>query len=225
MGAGQAVSLTLGQTHYVQNVMRRGIGDTIFLFNGIDGEWFAEIAALGKRNGIAACKSQSRPQIKQGDLWLLFAPIKKARTDYIVEKATEMGCSRLQPVITQFTNADRTKLDRMTAQAIEAAEQSERLTIPAVCTPIALRKIMENWPAERVLIFADENAPSNMTSIPEGPAGILIGPEGGFSDEERDYLKQVTNCHPISLGSRILRAETAAVAALVLYQSTVGDWV
>ncbi len=224
LGEGQAVALTQGQVHYLAHVMRRVVDDPVVLFNGRDGEWSARLSLLRKRDGIATCDTILRDQTQDVDLWLLFAPVKKARTDYIVEKATEMGVSRIQPVVTQFTNSDRIRVDRMEAIAKEAAEQSERLTVPKIGGLMPLAKAMDDWPDGRTLIFADEARDKVQSEMPPLPAAVLIGPEGGFSDEERKALYAHPNCHGISLGPRILRADTAVVAALAQVQMRIGDW-
>ncbi len=228
LGAGQTVPLTRDQAHYLFNVMRLSIGDGIFVFNGRDGEWRAEVTEAGKRAGSLALKAQTAQQHMPPDLWLLFAPIKKARTDFIVEKATEMGASRILPVTTAYTNADRINQDRLQAHATEAAEQCGGTFVPEVEALVRLDKLLQDWPQDRRLMFCDEALVGARASLMSaGPASkwaILIGPEGGFSDAERDRLKAYDFVTPVSLGPRILRADTAAVAALTLWQTVLGDW-
>lgn len=212
--------------HYLFSVMRRKAGDQVAVFNGRDGEWMADIAVAGKRNGVLVCTQQSRPQADPPDLWLLFAPIKKARTDFIVEKAAEMGVSRIVPVQTQYTNSDRIRIDRLQAHAVEAAEQCGGTYVPEVADLTKLGTLLGDWPADRHLLFCDEATVGQTLPFPKQPApwAILIGPEGGFSDPERAMLAAMEQSHIVSLGPRILRADTAAVAALALWQSQLGDW-
>ena len=221
---GQAVPLSQSQVHYLVTVMRRSEGDPVWLFNGTDGEWQAHLAGMGKRRGFAVPSERSRPQDTTNDLWLLFAPVKRSRTEWIVEKATEMGVSLIQPVSTQWSQSDKMRLDRLHAIAIEAAEQSERLTVPEVLPIASLETVLSEWDAARALVFADERRKDNCLSDVHLPGAILIGPEGGFSQEERHDLIKHPFCTPVTLGPRILRADTAVVAALALVQSTCGDW-
>lgn len=216
--------LSQSQVHYLATVMRRAGGDDIWLFNGKDGEWRATLAEMRKKTGFAVPQAQTRTQTTGPDLWLLFAPVKRARTELIVEKATEMGVSVIQPVTTQWTNSDRLRPDRLSTIAIEAAEQSERVTVPEVRKSVPLANLLKTWTHDRVLIFADERAEASSPHAPTLPAAVLIGPEGGFSPEEREALLEMIQCHPISLGPRILRADTATVAALAYVQSRFGDW-
>lgn len=228
LDAGQPVVLSREQAHYLFSVMRLGVGDVIAVFNGRDGEWRAEVAEAGKKKGILIAQSQTRPQMSPPDLWLMFAPIKKARTDFIVEKSTEMGAARIMPLRTEFTNSERIRQDRLQAHAIEAAEQCGGIFVPPVSDLSTLDKILDRWPEERRLIFCDEEAAgqtSDLRAIEAGaPAAILVGPEGGFSPRERARLKAQPGVVTLSLGPRILRADTAVVAALTLWQSTHGDW-
>jgi len=211
--------------------MRLGPGDPVALFNGVDGEWSAEVARAGKRDGELTCTEQTAPLRLPPDLWLLFAPIKKARTDFIVEKAAEMGAARILPVQTDFTNSERIRQDRLQAHAVEAAEQCGGTWVPEVTDLHRLSDLLADWPEERQLLFCDEALSGPATALallPEparaAPWAILIGPEGGFSDAERDRLRALPFAHPVSLGPRILRADTAAVAALALWQAELGDW-
>ena len=229
LGAGQAIALTPEQSHYLFSVMRLGLGAQVALFNGRDGEWRAEVEQAAKRGGIARCLDQSRPQRLPPDLWLLFAPIKKARTDFIVEKAVEMGAARIQPVQTRHTNSERIRQDRLQAHAVEAAEQCEATFVPPVADLVALDRLLAVWPADRRILWADESLTSVRTALDGQPRGgawaILIGPEGGFSAEEQRRLRAMPQVLAVSLGPRTLRADTAAVAALTLWQATLGDWV
>ena len=226
LGAAQPVPLTREQAHYLFGVMRMGVGNAVALFNGRDGEWQAEVAEAGKRGGILVCREQSRAQSLPPDLWLLFAPIKKARTDFIVEKAVEMGVRRICPVQTEFTNSDRIRQDRLQAHAVEAAEQCGGVFVPEVAVLAKLERVLANWDAARQIAFCDEALAGESGQLPDapGPWAVLIGPEGGFSEAERTRLRGLEHAHAISLGPRILRADTAAVAALTLWQNRLGDW-
>lgn len=227
LGEGQEIALSQGQAHYLVNVMRLAKGDGVALFNGRDGEWRAHLVQAGKRGAVALCEGQSAPQRLPPDLWLLFAPIKKARTDFIVEKATELGVARIQPVQTEFTNAERIRQDRLQAHAIEAAEQCGATHVPEVASLAPFAQFLSHWPADRALIWADEALATEAPvarALPPAPAAILIGPEGGFSPAERSRIAALPMAHPIALGPRILRAETAALSALTLWQAAQGDW-
>lgn len=227
LGAGQTLTLTPEQAHYLFGVMRQSDGAEIAVFNGRDGEWLARIEMQGKRKGVLHCVTQSGPQVMPPDIWLLFAPLKKARTDFVVEKATELGVARIQSVLTEYTNSERVRPDRLRAHAIEAAEQCGGTYVPEIEVPLRLGALLENWPQERQLIFCDEaSAGQNPAHFPDhaGPTAILIGPEGGFSPAERARLLNMPLTHRMTLGPRILRAETAAVAALTLWQAARGDW-
>lgn len=226
LAPGQAVRLSPDQAHYLTGVMRLTAGAPILLFNGRDGEWRATLSDASKRGAIAVADSQTRPLQLPPDLWLVFAPIKKARTDFIVEKAVELGAARILPVQTRHTNSDRIRQDRLQAHATEAAEQCGATFVPEVADLVALDRLLRQWPADRRLYWCDETAlgqPATITPT-TGPAAILIGPEGGFSADEAAKLRQMPSVTPISLGPRILRADTAAVAALTLWQATNGDW-
>ncbi|MDF1728506.1 MAG: 16S rRNA (uracil(1498)-N(3))-methyltransferase [Sulfitobacter sp.] len=227
LGQGQTVPLDRAQAHYLFGVMRQGSGDNVALFNGRDGEWLSEVEEAGKRGGALRCREQSVPQSDPPDLWLLFAPIKKARTDFIVEKAVEMGVRRILPVMTDFTNAGRVQVPRLQAHAVEAAEQCGGTYVPEVAEAAKLDRVLADWPADRALMFCDEARAGVATDLPQAlaaPTAILIGPEGGFSDKERARLAATSAAHAVSLGPRILRADTAAVAALALWQRKHGDW-
>lgn len=228
LAAGQPVPLSRDQANYLFSVMRLGVGDAVWLFNGRDGEWKAEVAEAGKRRGTLLPQAQTRALQMPPDLWLLFAPIKKARTDFIVEKATELGVSRIVPLRTDYTNSERLRQDRLQAHAIEAAEQCGGTVVPEVTELTTLDKVLTHWPADRHLIFCDEQTAgvsSDMRTLNAvAPAAILIGPEGGFSQNERERLRSLAQVIPVSLGPRILRADTAAVSALTLWQAALGDW-
>lgn len=229
----ERVALPREQSHYLANVMRRKVGDTVSLFNGRDGEWAATISTTDKKSVSLNVTAQSRTQQAEPDLWFVFAPIKKARLDFIAQKATELGVSNLTPVITRRTIVDRVNTDRMKANAIEAAEQCERLTVPDIGEPVKLEQLLANWPEDRHIMFCDEELsgePAHTAlqtacenSVP-GPWAVLIGPEGGFDDKERDLIKSMPNCVTVSLGPRVLRADTAAMAAISIWQSALGDW-
>ncbi len=228
LGPGQAVPLSRDAAHYLFGVMRLEADDLVALFNGRDGEWTARVVSVGKRKGILVCVQQSAPQTLPPDLWLVFAPVKKARTDFIVEKATEMGVRRILPVQTRFTNSDRFRVERQQAHAIEAAEQCGATHVPTIEPLQPLDRLLGDWPAGRRLLFCDE-ALAGTSATPKDASdaqqwAILIGPEGGFSPDERQSLRQMPDVMTTSLGPRILRADTAAVAALALWQSRWGDW-
>lgn len=223
LGVGQSVELSRDQAHYLFGVMRLGTGTDVLLFNGVAGEWSARVTQAGKRGGTLEVLEQTAPQRDPPDLWLLFAPIKKTRTDFIVEKATELGAARIMPVQTEFTNSERIRRDRLQAHAVEAAEQCGGTYVPEVADLARLSSVLADWPADRRLIFCDEAAAGEDLSMPEtGPAAIVIGPEGGFSESERTKLRGMAA--RVSLGPRILRADTAAVAAITLWQQRNGDW-
>lgn len=227
LGSGQGIALDPDQAHYLHGVMRQGPGDEILVFNGRDGEWLARIERIGKRNGELTAVSQSAPQRDPPDLWLIFAPIKKARTDFIVEKAAELGCARILPVQTERTNSERIRQDRLQAHAVEAAEQCGGTFVPPVDELVALQRLLAGWDPIRRILWADEalaGPAETLSALPEGPWAVLIGPEGGWSDAERQQLAALAFVTRISLGPRILRADTAAVAAVTLWQSHLGDW-
>ncbi|ODT61194.1 MULTISPECIES: 16S rRNA (uracil(1498)-N(3))-methyltransferase [Paracoccus] len=225
--AGQAVPLDAGQAHYLSGVMRLRQGDAVAVFNGRDGEWQASLQEAGKRGGSVTVMAQTAPQQDPPDLWLIFAPIKKARTDFIVEKAAEMGAARILPVQTDHTNSDRIRQDRLQAHAIEAAEQCGGTFVPPVADLAPLSRLLDGWDPARRILWADESRAGpaqTLAGLPPGPWAILIGPEGGFSAGERTRLSRLPFVTPVSLGPRILRADTAAVAALALWQAGLGDW-
>ncbi len=226
LAVGEAVPLSEGQAHYLRHVMRARAGDAVRLFNGRDGEWRAVLAFEGKRHVAAVPERQLRPQGPAPDLWLCFAPIKKNPAEFIAQKATELGVSDLRPVITRRTIVGRVNVERLRANAIEAAEQSERLDVPECHEPVALPQLMAGWPQDRALLFCDEGgAPPILQALmaaPPGPWGILIGPEGGFDADERAAIRTLPQCVPVTLGTRILRADTAALAALAIWQAALG---
>ncbi|MEO0388286.1 MAG: 16S rRNA (uracil(1498)-N(3))-methyltransferase [Pseudomonadota bacterium] len=228
LAAGSTLSLD-AQAHYLAVVMRLGPGDTVTVFNGRQGAWAAEIVAATKRRVSLEVQSVVAPQRNPPDLWLLFAPIKKARTDFIVEKAAELGVQRILPVFTEHTNAERLRADRLRAHAIEAAEQCGGTFVPEVAEARALSACLAAWPKTRRLLFCDERgaAPPVARALSDavaGPWAILIGPEGGFSAAEARMLTARAEVLPVSLGPRILRADTAAIAALTAWQMVLGDW-
>ncbi|MSU91313.1 16S rRNA (uracil(1498)-N(3))-methyltransferase [Rhodobacteraceae bacterium 2CG4] len=228
LGAGAELELA-AQAHYLTGVMRRGAGDEVALFNGRDGEWRAVIAAAAKKRVSLRVEAQTAPQQDPPDLWLLFAPIKKARTDFIVEKATELGAARIRPVLTRFTNAERVRTDRLQAHAVEAAEQCGGTYVPAVDAPAKLAEVLAAWPGGRRLMFCDEARTARpvaeaLAGQARGPWAILIGPEGGFSPDEAAALRAHPGVLPVTLGPRVLRADTAAAAAITAWQVALGDW-
>ncbi len=227
LGSGQPVAVGADQANYLFNVMRLMTGQSVLLFNGRDGEWQAVVEQAGKRAGMLRCGAMTAPLRLPPDLWLLFAPIKKARTDFIVEKAVELGVARVVPVQTRRTNSERIRQDRLQAHAMEAAEQCGATYVPEVADLMTLDKLLANWPADRKLLWCDEakaGAPTVLTGDRGAPWAILIGPEGGFSAEEQQRLHAMPQVVSLSLGPRILRADTAAVAALTLWQAALGDW-
>jgi 16S rRNA (uracil1498-N3)-methyltransferase len=229
LSRGATVPLDKDQAHYLGNVLRLKPGDSVLLFNGIDGEWCAELAALGKKGAEARATHQTRPQDSGPDLHYLFAPLKRARLDYMAQKATELGAGVLRPVITRHTVAERVKTERLRANAVEAAEQCGILRVPEVMEPERLDRIIAGWDQSRLLVFADENAPhasplAALATRKSSKLAVLVGPEGGFDREERASLLAKPFVLPISLGPRVMRADTAAVAALALVNAALGDW-
>jgi len=226
LGAGLGVAASEAQAHYLLHVMRAKAGQRVALFNGRDGEWLAEIGALSKRGVTLICLTRTARQAGVPDLWLVFAPIKKTPSDYLTQKATELGAALLQPVITGRTIVARVNSERMAANAIEAAEQSGRLSVPEIRQPVNLEQLLAAWPKQRRLYFCDEGgeAEALAKAARPGPAAVLTGPEGGFDPAERDMLRALPFVTPVTLGPRILRADTAALAALAIWQSVRGDW-
>ena len=235
LAPGGSVIPTRDQTHYLLRVMRLRAGDELSVFNGHDGEWRVRIEAAGKPGCTLEIAAQRRPQRPEPDVWLAFAPLKKARMDFLVEKATELGAAALWPVFTRRTVAGRVNTSRLRAQAIEAAEQCERLTVPKIRDPLALDAFLDAWPPARPLIVLDETgdgAPitETLTGLRAKPQaspprhGFLIGPEGGFARSELDALANLPFVMRVGAGPRILRAETAALAALICWQALIGDW-
>ena len=227
LDAGARIDLDRAQSHYLTGVMRQVAGDAVAVFNGREGAWRAVLVQVGKRASVLEVEAQIAPQCDPPDLWLLFAPIKKARTDFIVEKAAELGVARIQPVLTAYTNAERVRVDRLQAHAVEAAEQCGGTFVPEVAEPVKLDALLARWPADRRLMFCDEARTADpvqtaLAQVARGPWAILIGPEGGFSEAEAGRLRQMAL--PVTLGPRILRADTAAVAALTAWQMALGDW-
>ncbi len=225
LGEGVRVELDAAQANYLGNVLRLKEGAELLLFDGSSGEWLARIAEAGKKRMALAVERRTREAEAIPDVWLAFAPVKRAQTDWLVEKATELGVARLMPVMTQRTVAERVRLDRLESIAIEAAEQCGRTRLPAIDEPVPLARFLDEWDATRMLYFADENGGEPAANaFKSGPACLLTGPEGGFTDEERALVREAPNSLAISLGPRILRAETAALAALAAYMALAGDW-
>ncbi len=235
LGEGVSVALEREAANYLLNVLRLKAGNEVLLFNGRDGEWRARLDLAGRKTAKLEPLERVRAQTTSTDLHYLFAPLKHARLDYLVQKAVEMGASRLCPVLTRHTQAERINLARMRANAIEAAEQCGILTIPEVAAPVKLEALIRDWTADRLLVFCDEDADvkdpvaalaqarsGGLTGPP--PVSVLVGPEGGFAEEERAALGKLPNIVRLALGPRILRADTAAVAALSLVQAVLGDW-
>jgi 16S rRNA (uracil1498-N3)-methyltransferase len=229
LAGGAVVPLTADQLNYLRNVLRFADGDGLLVFDGRSGEWRARYRATGKKTAELEIVSRTRPQPPPADLWYLFAPLKHARLDYMVQKAVEMGATRLAPVLTRRSQASRVNLDRMHANAVEAAEQCGVLQLPEVVPEEKLAAVLDGWDPARRLIFCDEAAPvadplAALAVVPHGPLAVLIGPEGGFDETERKQLLALPNVTAIALGPRILRADTAAVAALAVIQAVLGDW-
>lgn len=232
----EAASINLSQEagHYLLRVLRMETGQAVLVFNGRDGEWMARIGPAERRGATLRLEERTRVQTPAGRLTLMFAPLKKARTDFVVEKATELGVARILPVITQRTQAESVRADRLRLIAVEAAEQTGRLDVPVVEEAMRLDRVLADWPGETALLFCDEAGDAPLLNAwlalraavsARGQAGgILIGPEGGFTPAEREILRSRECVVPVSLGPRVLRAETAALAALTLWQAHLGDW-
>ena len=235
LGVGREVTLSADQAHYLRNVMRLSDGDEIALFNGRDGEWTGRLVSLGRKEGRVSLEREARQQRVEPDIWLLFAPVKRAPLDFMVQKSVELGVSRLCPVLTARTEVSRVNLARMQSTAIEAAEQCRRLTLPHIADPASLAEALTGWPADRPLLVCAEFGPvrpiarvlADLKAAAPGTirgTAILVGPEGGFTTSELDGLRKLPFVTATGLGPRILRAETAAVAALACWQSALGDW-
>jgi 16S rRNA (uracil1498-N3)-methyltransferase len=229
LSAEAEVTVEAAQAHYLANVLRLATGDELLLFNGRDGEWLARFGPKSKKAVTLTTTEQTRPQPSPSDLVYCFAPLKAGRLDYLVQKAVEMGAGVLQPVITQHTQVSKIGADRIEANAIEAAEQCGILAIPAVREAVKIDRLLASWEPDRRLIFCDEDSSTNnplpaLQAIREKKLALLVGPEGGFSEEERRQLRALPFVTAIPLGPRILRADTAAVAALAVIQATAGDW-
>jgi 16S rRNA (uracil1498-N3)-methyltransferase len=227
--AGVSIEAAPEQAHYLVNVMRLTVGAELGLFNGRDGEWRATLAVGGKRGATLSVSEQTRPQTVGPDLDLVVALVKRARLETIVEKAAELGARRVRLAITERTNAERTRVDRLAAIAIEASEQTGRLDVPVIEAPVRLDRLLADWPVDRPLMFCDEagDAPPALAALAGrelGPWAVLIGPEGGFSPKERELIRSRPAAVPVSLGPRILRADTAAISALTLWQAALGDF-
>jgi 16S rRNA (uracil1498-N3)-methyltransferase len=223
LAAALVLTLEGAAANYLVNVLRLGPGGQVKLFDDRTGEWLAEIAEAGRKRVSLTILSRLRRREPVPDLWLLFAPIKRGRIDWLVEKATELGVARLLPVLTRRTVVERLNLDRLRAHIVEAAEQCGRTGLAALAEPQKLDALLAAWPAERTLHFADEAGGEPLSALP-GPAAILIGPEGGFTGEERAAIRALPQARPLTLGPRILRADTAAVAAVALWMEAAGDW-
>ncbi len=232
LAAGAALDASEAQAHYLLHVVRVAVGASVLLFNGRDGEWRATVNSPGKRRVQFVVTEQTRPQKPEPDLWVAFAPVK--RMDYIAEKTAELGVAALLPVFTQHTSVTRVNAVRLQANAVEAAEQCERLSVPVVHEPVSFDKLLAAWPASRMLYFLDETGGGKPIAAAlmaargaagaAQPAGFLIGPEGGFAQSELDALRQLPFVTSLGLGPRILRAETAALAAVACWQALLGDW-
>jgi 16S rRNA (uracil1498-N3)-methyltransferase len=225
LGAGARVELDAAQANYLGNVMRLKEGSQLLVFDGMSGEWLAEVAEAGKKRMALSVVEPTRPQESVPDLWLAFAPVKKGRVDWLVEKAVELGVSRLLPVVTQRTIVDKLNLDRMRAHIIEAVEQCGRTALADIDEPVRLEAFLKAREPERTLYFADESGGEQAgSSFQPGPGLILTGPEGGFTPDEAAAIRATPNSKAISLGPRILRAETAALAAVAAWMAAAGDW-
>lgn len=227
LGEGVTVRIEGGQAHYLLRVMRQGVGDTAILCDDRTGEWIARVAEAGKREVALVCEARLRMREATPDLWLCAALLKKDRFDWVLEKATELGVGTLRPVLTRRCVADRINSERARAVMIEAAEQCERTALPALTEPVPLARLLAEWPEGCHLFFADETggAPAAATfAAHSGPAALLIGPEGGFDPAEREAIRAHPAAHAISLGPRVLRGETASVAATALWMAQAGDW-
>jgi 16S rRNA (uracil1498-N3)-methyltransferase len=231
LAAGCEIELEPARAHYLRSVLRLGPGAAVAVFNAEDGEWLCRIAGIGKNGARLTAERQLRSPEPGGepDLWLLFAPIKRARLDWLVEKATELGVAALLPVWTARTQVERVNLDRLRAHAVEAAEQSERLSVPDLRAPERLGRLLATWPGARRLVVCDESGAGEPISdaaarLPPGPVALLVGPEGGFDETELDAIGKLSFVTRVGLGPRVLRGETAALAAVAVFQAIAGDW-
>jgi 16S rRNA (uracil1498-N3)-methyltransferase len=233
LSAGSEAPLDEAQVHYLRHVMRREDGAPLVLFNGRDGEWRATFEGRGKKAAVARATERTREQTAEPDVWLCFAPLKRARIDYVAEKATELGVAVLQPIVTRHTIVERVNLERLRANAVEAAEQTERLSVPEVRAPVELARLLADWPVGRRLLVCDETGGGPPIAVAlagldaaarAAPWAIVIGPEGGFEETELAALRRISDVMAVGLGPRILRADTAALAALACWQALVGDW-
>ncbi|WP_419827112.1 16S rRNA (uracil(1498)-N(3))-methyltransferase [Sphingomonas sp.] len=225
LAEGAEVRLDAAQANYLLMVMRLGVGDAVRLFDDRTGEWAAEIVVAGRRDARLRAVAHLAPREPMPDLWLCAAPVKRQRIDWLAEKACELGVARLVPVLTRRTVVDRLNLDRLRAHMIEAAEQCGRTALPVLDEPVKLPALLRDWPADRQLLFADETGGAPLPEVARaGPAAILIGPEGGFDPAERETIRALPQARGLTLGPRILRAETAALAAVSLWMATAGDW-
>ncbi|MBV8506202.1 MAG: 16S rRNA (uracil(1498)-N(3))-methyltransferase [Alphaproteobacteria bacterium] len=231
LASGGEAELDRAQTHYLRSVLRLDAGAAIAAFNTADGEWLCHVAEFGKRGARLSVEAQLRAPEPEAepDLWLMFAPIKRARLDWLVEKATELGVTAFLPVWTARTQVERINLERLRAHTIEAAEQSERVSVPEMRAPEALRRVLASWPAARGLILCDERGAGEpicdaAARLPPGPMALLVGPEGGFDETELDAFGKLSFVTRVGLGPRVLRAETATLAAVAVFQAIAGDW-
>ncbi|WP_395684681.1 16S rRNA (uracil(1498)-N(3))-methyltransferase [Aestuariivirga sp.] len=228
LAAGLAITLSREQAHYLTSVLRLAAGDPVRAFNGRDGEWLCYLADVTRKGASLQCERQSAAAVPPPDIDYCFAPLKHARLDYVVQKATELGVRRLRPVITQRTIVERVNLDRMRANVSEAAEQCNLVFVPEVAEPEKLAELVARRDANRALVYCDETmtpaSPLSALADLKLPVAVLVGPEGGFTDAERDLLRSTPGARPLSLGPRVMRADTAAVAALTLLQAALGDW-
>jgi 16S rRNA (uracil1498-N3)-methyltransferase len=229
LAPGAWVDLSTGQAHHLRSVLRLGIGSTVAAFNADDGEWLCRITDFDKKRARLIVERRLRTAEAEPDLWLLFAPVKRARLDWLVEKTSELGASALMPVWTVRTQAERLNLERLRAHAVSAAEQSERLSVPELRLPETLDRVLATWPAERRLVVCDETGAGEpigktLARLSQGPAALLVGPEGGFDQTELDAFGKLSFVSRVGLGPRVLRAETAAIAALAVFQAIAGDW-
>ena len=227
---GADIALDKAQAHYIGTVLRKAVGESVRVFNGRDGEWRAQITEIEKKQGFLKVTTQLRANQACPDIWLCFAPVRKHRNAFIFEKGTELGVARFQPVLTARTQFPKMRMDKDKAQIIEAAEQTERLDIPQVRAGVSLTELLSGWDKSRILLFADEAGDADTAAAlfagitADTPCAILIGPEGGFTPEERETLRSKPYVRPVSLGPRILRADTAALSLLTLWQAHLGDW-